>query len=133
MEYHFFSEPGPMNDHCPVPKPLCIQRYESTVCQTFFFIAFSVTGNVVEHRHKYNSSCEILGCFSQSVQQTFHFTIELQRIESWEDVPLEFCRLSTDSIKVSVALRRCNPFYSLLPSFVGFRILMDLPKTQYRI
>ena len=20
MEYHYFSEPGPMNDHCPVPN-----------------------------------------------------------------------------------------------------------------
>ena len=28
----------------------------------------------------------------------FDFTIELQRIESWEDVPLEYNRLSTDSV-----------------------------------
>ena len=53
---------------------------------------------------------------------------ELQRIKSWEDVPREFRRLSIDSIKVSVALRRCNPFYPFLPSFVRFRILMDLPR-----
>ena len=58
---------------------------------------------------------------------------ELQRMESWEDVPLEFSRLSIDSVKVSVALRRCDPFYPFLPSFVRFRILMDPSKTQYRV
>ena len=54
--------------------------------------------------------------------------MELQPGESWEHVPLEFSRLSIDAVKVSVALRRCNPFYPFLPSFVSFRILMDLPR-----
>ena len=61
------------------------------------------------------------------------FTIELQRIESWENIPLEFSRPSTDSIIVSVALRSCDPFYPILPRFVGIWMLMDLSKTQYRI
>ena len=33
-------------------KTSCIQRYESDICPTFFFIAFCSTRNVVEHRHK---------------------------------------------------------------------------------
>ena len=65
--------------------------------------------------------------------KTFDFFAELQRIESWEIFPLEFHRLSFDSVKVSVILRRCEPFYPFLPSFVGLRMLMDPPKTQYRI
>ena len=36
-------------------------------------------------------------------------------------------------INCIVALRRCNPSYSLFPCFVSFRVLMDLTKTQYRI
>ena len=40
---------------------------------------------------------------------------------------------SIPSKKVSVALRRCNPFYPFLPIFVSFRILMDLSKAQHRI
>ena len=41
-------------------------------------------------------------------------------VNSWEDVPLEFSRLSVDSIIISVAFLgsdSCNP---VLPSFVGF-------------
>ena len=33
-------------------KSSCIQRYESSVCQTFFFIVFCYTRNAVEHRHE---------------------------------------------------------------------------------
>ena len=71
---------------------------------------------------KVSSSSPIFGIF-----------IELQRIESWEDVPFEFNWLSTDSIKVSVVLKCCDPFYPVLPSFVGIWMLMDLSKTLYRI
>ena len=52
----------------------------------------------------------------------------MQRIESWEDVPLEFSRPSTDSVIVSVALRSCDPFYPVLPSFVGMWMLKDPPE-----
>ena len=48
--------------------------------------------------------------------------MELQRIESWENIPLEVSRLSIHSVIVSVALRRCDPFYPFLPGFVGFCI-----------
>ena len=43
---------------------------------------------------------------------------KLQRIESWEDVPLEFSGLSAGSIMVSAALRSCDPFFR-----EGFQIL----------
>ena len=33
-------------------KSSCLQRYESSVCQTYFFIVFCSTRNVVEHRHE---------------------------------------------------------------------------------
>ena len=48
------------------------------------------------------------------------FTAELQRSESWEDVPLEFGRLSTNSVIVSVAFVSDDPFNPFLLSFVGF-------------
>ena len=54
IEYHFFSEPRPMNDHCPSP------------IQIFSCVVFSSTRNFVEHQHKQNSSCEILWCLAYS-------------------------------------------------------------------
>ena len=51
IEDHFFSEPGPINDHCPIPN--FFANMETTLAfATFFFIAFTVTRNVVEHWHK---------------------------------------------------------------------------------
>ena len=35
--------------------------------------------------------------------------------------------------KFSVALRRCESSYLVLPRFVGLRMLMDPSKTQHRI
>ena len=76
---------------------------------------------------------KVSGVCPKSLSRSLIFTIELQRCESWEDVPLEFCRLSIDSVKVSVALRSCDPILPVLPRFVGIWMLMDLSKTQYRI
>ena len=42
-EYHFFSEPGPINDHCQIPNFFASTLGDSGICQTFFFIVFSVT------------------------------------------------------------------------------------------
>ena len=53
--------------------------------------------------------------------------------ESWEDVPLELGRLSIDSVIVSGALVSDGPYNPSFSSFVGFRMLMDLTKTQHRI
>ena len=47
--------------------------------------------------------------------------------------PLELGRLSIDSVIVSVAFVGDDPSNPFLPSFVGFRMCMNLSKTQYRI
>ena len=61
------------------------------------------------------------------------FTTELQRCESWEDVPLEFSRLSIDTIIISVDSHGFDPCNSVLPSFVGIRMLKDPSEAQHRI
>ena len=43
----------------------------------------------------------MLWCLAESQQQTFDFFTELQRIESWEYIPLEIHWLTVDSVKVS--------------------------------
>ena len=63
------------------------------------------------------------GCLSQVAQKIIDFTTELQRCESWENVPLEFRRLSVDSIIISVASSGLDPCNSVFPSFVGIRTL----------
>ena len=61
------------------------------------------------------------------------FITELQRCESWEDVPLEFSRLSIDSIIISVAFPGLDPCNSVFPSFVRFRMLKNPSEAQHRI
>ena len=59
------------------------------------------------------------------LSRSVSFTAELQRCESWEDVPLEFSRLSINTIIISVAFLGFDPCNSVLPSFVGLRMLMN--------
>ena len=56
----------------------------------------------LKHRHEDDPSCEILWCFTQSEQYLLNLVTELQRIESWEDIPLEFHWLAVNSVKISV-------------------------------
>ena len=66
---------------------------------------------------------KVSGRFSHRAQKIADFITELQRCEYWENVPLEFRRLSVNSIIISVASLgsdSCNP---VLPSFVAFRML----------
>ena len=76
---------------------------------------------------------KVSGVSPNLLSRSVDFTAELQRSESWEDVPLEFSRLSIDSVMVSVAFVCYDPSYLVLPSFVGLRMLMDPSKTQHRI
>ena len=60
---------------------------------------------------------KVAGVWSQIAQKIIDFITELQRCESWEDVPLQFSRLSADSIIISVAFLgsdSCNPVPSKL-------------------
>ena len=72
-------------------------------------------------------------CLSQIAQKITDFITELHRCESWENVPLEFSRLSIDSIIISVAFPGLDSCNSVLPSFVGIRMLKDPPEAQHRI
>ena len=45
-------------------KSFCKRFHEVCVPQTLLFVVFSFTGDVVEHRHKKNSSCESFWCLS---------------------------------------------------------------------
>ena len=51
----------------PLPNTKSSRKYlhRFGISQTFIFVAFSVTGDVIEHWHKENSSCESFWCLSQ--------------------------------------------------------------------
>ena len=76
---------------------------------------------------------QVSGVSPSLLSRSVTFTAELERCESWENIPLEFSRLSTDSVIVSVALISNDPSYPVFPRFVGLRMLMDPSKTQHRI
>ena len=61
------------------------------------------------------------------------FVAELQFGGSWEDVPLEFHRLSINSVQSSVFRRTFEPRQSVFPCNVWLKVLVHLSKTQYRI
>ena len=73
------------------------------------------------------------GVCPKIAQKITDFITELQRCESWENVPLEFGRLSVDSIIISLASLGSDSCNSVLPSFVGFGMLKNLAETQHRI
>ena len=76
---------------------------------------------------------KVAGVLSQIAQKIADFITELQRCESWENVPLEFSRLPVDGIIISIAFLgsdSCNP---VLPSFVGFGMLKNLSEAPQRI
>ena len=100
---------------------------------TFIFVVVSVTENVIEHWHKWNSSCESFWGLSHRALKITDFTTELQRCESWENVPLEFRRLSVDGIIIFVVSVDSYSRNSVFPNFVAFKMLKNFVETQYRI
>ena len=76
---------------------------------------------------------KVSGVSPKSLSKIVDFTAELQRCESWEDVPLEFDRLSIDTVIISVSFLGHDPCNSVLPSFVGIWMLKDPPEAQHRI
>ena len=132
-EDHFFSEPGQINDHCPIPN---------------FLASMETTSTFAKHS---SSSLPLLS-------QEMSLNIDINRT-----VPVKFSGVSPKMLSklltspqscnvskpgkmfhsnsvgsplipsVSVALRSCDPSYPVLPSFVGLRILMNPSKTQHRI
>ena len=132
-EYHFFSEPGPMNDHCPVPNLLaymdttraCARQSSSLSC-----VPQEMSLNIDINRIlpvTFSGVCRNLQSKSLTLSQSCNVSNPGKMFHSNSvGSPLI-------SVKVAVALRRKNPIYPFPPSFVRFKILMDLPKTQHRI
>ena len=115
-----------MNDRCPLPNFFANMETTFSICQTFSLHCLSrpqeMSLNIDINRI---IPVTVSGVSLNLLSRSVTFTMELQRGESWEKVPLEFSGLSTDSIIVSVALRSCAPFYSVLQRFVGIWMLMD--------
>ena len=53
--------------------------------------------------------------------------------EPWENIPLEFRRLSSDVLKIAVVPLGSYSCNSVFPSFVGFGMLKNFAETQHRI
>ena len=92
MEYHFVSDPGPRNDHCPGEKSFRIERHKCGISNTFLLIVSNSPYDVIEHRHEDNSSLEL--CWvAYFVHELLDFTDKLQCCESWENIPSVLRRL----------------------------------------
>ena len=66
-EDHFFSEPGPTNDRCPFPNLLAYSDTSRAFARISCSLSLVPQGNVVEHRHEQNSSCEFFSLVSPNL------------------------------------------------------------------
>ena len=127
-----FSEPGPINDHCPIPNLLA-----STLTTPAFlkhssllpFLSQEMPLNIDINRIL---PVKVTGVCPKLLSRSLILS-ELQRGESWENIPLEFSRLSVDSIIISVAFLGSDSCNCVLSSFVGFGMLKNLSEAQHRI
>ena len=76
---------------------------------------------------------KVSGVCPRALSRSLILSTELQRCESWEDVPLEFIWLSIESIIISVAFPGLDSCNSVLQSFVGIVMLKNLSEAQHRI
>ena len=83
MEYHVFSEPGPRNDHCPVPN-LFAKRETSRAFDSHSFLLSSV-----HHEMSLNIDMKMIGPVNfcgvtlNLDSNSWTFVAELQCGESW--------------------------------------------------
>ena len=105
MEYHFFSEPGPINDHCPVPNLLAYRETSRAFVSHSFSLSFDPQEMSLNIDMNIILPVKFSGVSPNLNSKNFDFFTELQRIESWENTPLEFHWLTVDSVKISVNQR----------------------------
>ena len=134
VEYHFFSDPGPRNDHCPDPK-LFSKRETS-----WAFDSHTVSLSFDPHELSLNIDMKMIRPVNYS-----GVTLDLNS-NSWTlwlscnvvnpvkiDVPLEFHWLTINSVQSYVFLWAFGPRQSVFTCHVWLRVLVQLSKTKYRI
>ena len=126
-------EPGPINDHCPIPN------LPANVFTILAFLKHSSLLSYLSQKMSLNIDInrilpvKVSGASRKSLSRSLTLPQSCNVVNPGEDVPLEFSRLSIDSIIISVALISCDPCNSVLPSFGGFWMLKDPPEAQHRI
>ena len=98
-----------MNDHCPSPYFLAQKDTSRAFAKHSFSLSFVPQDMSLNIDMNRILPVIFSGVSPNLLSKLLTFVAELQRVKSWEDVPLEFRRLSIDSVKVSVALRRFDP------------------------
>ena len=104
-EYHFFSELGPRNDHCPIPNLLASDFTDSAFLKHSSMLSFlsqEMSLNIDINRIlpvKFSGVCPKFLRRSLILSQSCN-------VVNPGNVPLEFSRLSIDTIIISVAFLR---------------------------
>ena len=125
-----FSEPRPMNDHCPLPNLLAYKDTSRAFARHSFSLS-SIPQEMSLNIERNSLAVKLSGVSPNLYSKLLTSSLSCNVLNP-EKYSLEFHRLTVDSVKVSVILRRCNSILFLQAS-LGFRILMDLSKTQHRI
>ena len=95
-----------------------------------FIIAFCIPHNVVKHWHEDDPACEVLW-FTLILHHLLNLIEDSHCSDSWCNLPLEFHRLSINSIQFFERIVVRIPLNLLLPGFD--RIASHLSLTEYRV
>ena len=102
-------------------KSLCVKRNESSIWQAFSLL-------INKNNHWTLSWIKFFLCNSLVSHQFSSINVwllsELQRVEFWKNVPLDFHWLTIDSIKVAEAVRRCSSSNPMM-KFLEFLPLLE--------
>ena len=101
VEYHFVSDPGARNDQRPAGNLLAKKDTSVELAIHFFSLSLVLPYDVIEHRHEDKSSLEVRWV-AHFVHELVDFFDDLQRSESWKNIPLEFHRFSVNCVQNSV-------------------------------
>ena len=132
-EYHFLSEPGPINDHCPTPILL------ATTLTTLAFATHSSSLPLPSQEMSLNIDInrilpvKVSGSSPKLLSRSVTLPQSCIVVNPGKMFHSNSVGLSIDSVIVSVAFLGLDPYNSVLPSFVGICMLKDPPEAQHRI
>ena len=114
--HHFFSEPGPMKDHWPIPNLFANVFTKSAFLKHCCLLSLPSQEMSLNMDMKRILPVKASGVCPLGTQQIIDFVTELQRSEPWENIPLEFRWLSFDVIKIA-----CSSFRLFTPATRSFQ------------
>ena len=133
VPHHVVSYPGPKNDQCPSRNFLAWSATPTELAIHISLLRESPHMMSLFIDMKMMPSFELFMVTIHIVHHSVNLGENLQRSESWENIPLEFCWFSVDSIQFSFLVGALEPIQFAVPCSIVLWIWRRLSETQNRI